>query len=295
MRTPESVLAEMDALFPEPPDLSILGDSDVPIEEQMSYVKVVTSANSEAIKTVNANHLFVNLTQELGMMGEVAIPCLLENLNHRKAIIRGFIALPLVIAATMDTTTKQKLPLEKRSSSYSLVLEALLERLHVEKNSQAKSMVIASLGMLGDERAVEPLLELLQSPITYFRDWDNHEATPLEKMQNMKTLLEGEKFDGRHSVVRALGEIGDKRAIEPLMELLDRDLSQEMSGFLGHWTAAVALGNFEDVRAIVPLQRCLAYYQNGGRHSLPEECLTGTCETITKAITKLATSTEGEV
>ena len=59
-----------------------------------------------------------------------------------------------------------------------------------------------------------------------------------------------EVFFIRHQAVKALGEVGDARAIEPLVETM-RDDSDKLLGS----EAAEALGAIGDKRAVEPLRR----------------------------------------
>lgn len=82
-----------------------------------------------------------------------------------------------------------------------------------------------ALGWMGETRAVEPLIVILQSP-------DDHEAV-------------------REVAAEALGRLGDLAAVEPLIDVL---------GDTSEWlrrAAAVALGDLGDHRAIEPLSDLL--------------------------------------
>ena len=80
-----------------------------------------------------------------------------------------------------------------------------------------------SLGLLGDPRALEPLLAMLESG-------------PLPDTVN-------------RVAARALGLLGDPRALEPLVDLLeDQQVAPDV-----RYTAAVALGELRDPRALAPL------------------------------------------
>ncbi|MDP6364523.1 MAG: HEAT repeat domain-containing protein, partial [Candidatus Poseidoniia archaeon] len=79
------------------------------------------------------------------------------------------------------------------------------------------------LGKLGDERAVEPLIEVLGDE---------------SKMIGV-------------NAARALGEIGDVRAVEPLIKALDDEYGEVCE------YAARALGQIGDARAVEPLIKAL--------------------------------------
>lgn len=88
---------------------------------------------------------------------------------------------------------------------------------------QVRGVAIYSLGEIGETRAVELLIGMLQDP-------DRHI---------------------RRIAVRALGKIGDKRAVEPLVVVLD----QQGENVTVRCTAAWALGQMGDPQACVALER----------------------------------------
>jgi HEAT repeat protein len=100
-------------------------------------------------------------------------------------------------------------------------VEPLITVFKNEKNEHeyVRAHAAIALGSIGDKRAFEPLLSVLE---------------------NMDESIRG-------PVASALGELGDKRAVTPLIAALeDDDLSVRSE-------AARALGNIGDVRAIEPL------------------------------------------
>jgi len=85
-----------------------------------------------------------------------------------------------------------------------------------------------SLKKVGDERAVESLIEALK-----YESWED-----------AYTVL----ISVRESAADALGIIGDKRALNPLIQSLFEDSDEEV-----RWKAAAALGKIGDERAVEPL------------------------------------------
>lgn len=85
-----------------------------------------------------------------------------------------------------------------------------------------------SLKKVGDERAVESLIEALK-----YESWED-----------TYTVL----ISVRESAADALGIIGDKRALNPLIQSLFEDSDEEV-----RWKAAAALGKIGDERAVEPL------------------------------------------
>jgi HEAT repeat protein len=78
--------------------------------------------------------------------------------------------------------------------------------------------------MLGDPRAVEPLITLMQEPALHLRS------------------------SARSRIIKALGELGDRRAVEPLLRLL-QEPGWELSTPEKR-AAITVLGDFGDARAI---------------------------------------------
>ena len=88
-----------------------------------------------------------------------------------------------------------------------------------------KADAVVALGMIGDPRAVEPLIEYLK----------------YSKNVHLRT-----------EIVKALGRIGDKRATPALITVLESDSPSYMRA-----AAAKALGEIGDKRAIPALERAL--------------------------------------
>ena len=99
-----------------------------------------------------------------------------------------------------------------------------LVRALCDEDCYVRQEAASALGAMGDPRAVEALIELLE---------------------------EDDDEDVREEVAWALGKIGDARAVEPLIRALfdtDKDVREE---------AAWALGRIRDVRAVEPLIQAL--------------------------------------
>ena len=63
------------------------------------------------------------------------------------------------------------------------------------RNSKNQQQAVDALGCLGDARAVEPLIKVLENRVNY--DWEVFQAA-----------------------ARALGQLGDTRVVEPLIKAL---------------------------------------------------------------------------
>jgi HEAT repeat protein len=121
-------------------------------------------------------------------------------------------------------------------------------------NITVRFAAAGALGQIGDERAVEPLLQLLRDERQSVR---SAAVSALEKIGDERAvepllqLLRDEKPFERQRAAEALGEIGDERAVEPLLQLL-----RDKDGFVRNATAW-ALRRFGDQRAVEPLLQLL--------------------------------------
>ncbi len=120
-----------------------------------------------------------------------------------------------------------------RKYNSSQIVKAALTRLNQEIWLELLVDVEDDLMLAKHARAVEPLIQILQKPI--FRDEDSC-------------------FQGL--AIRVLGELGDARAVAPLIHALqDED-------WMTRYRAARSLGNLGDERAIAPLIQLLQDSQN---------------------------------
>ena len=148
---------------------------------------------------------------------------------------------------------------------------------------RAKINSAEALGLIGDMRAVKPLIACLKSPHASVKDAAVEALGRLRAPEAVKPLLACLKDpDFTPNVVKALGDIGDVRAVKPLIPLLKawhplrREYAAKALGNIGdrraveplisvlldaavpvRASAAEALGRIGDPRAIAPLQRSL--------------------------------------
>lgn len=162
-----------------------------------------------------------------------------------------------------------------------LAVEQLIATLN--KNKKARGMAAGVLGLIGDTRAVEPLIALLNDKdssgragivealgrmrdaraieplsITLRTDKDGIVRREAAKalgligepaLESLISALKHESPGTRQAVAIVLGDIGDVKAVEPLIAALK-------SGDVG-WAAAEALGKIRDTRAVEPLMAAL--------------------------------------
>ena len=116
------------------------------------------------------------------------------------------------------------------------------------KDRDVHGWVINALGLIGDARAVKPLIAEIDG------DGRENVATALGKIgapavESLLAVLQDSRKEVRQAASRALGEIGDVRAVEPLIALLcDEDEDEKLRK-----SATAALGKIGDARAVEPL------------------------------------------
>lgn len=135
-------------------------------------------------------------------------------------------------------------------------VDPLIEALQDEDPEVRKNAAVA-LGEISDPRAVNPLIEVLDDENPEV--WRNvTEALGKLGEQAVDPLImilidEGQQSsDARSGAARALGKIGDPRAVEPLIVALKDEAYMVRSG------AASALGEISDPRAVDPLIEALS-------------------------------------
>jgi HEAT repeat protein len=150
-------------------------------------------------------------------------------------------AIPYLIGALSDgrsvvgpfgTSTVDELAVKALAQIGEPARQALLDALKT-KSARDLGSVMMALGKLQETRAVELILPYLDGPeavwaVAALGDMGDRRAVPpLLEMLPAK--------DGPMGVVEALGKLGDLRAVEPLMQLLREDGDQE------HTSASKAL------------------------------------------------------
>ena len=176
----------------------------------------------------------------LNRIGEPAIAPLLEVLNTK--------ARSLIPDEDTGFTTE-----------YQYIASAYIDNLWMKKyRIGTQSAAIKALGLLKDEKGVKPLIEELEN--------EELQADALAALVEMRGVavpylidaLKNASDEIRVQVADALGQIGDRRAIVPLIEALNTDLYKEVKAF-----AATGLGNMrargENNSAVIALTNALSY------------------------------------
>jgi len=125
---------------------------------------------------------------------------------------------------------------------------ALLRLLGKELQDDARGQVALALALLGSQEAVEPLRKIIADS-KYRPELLRQGAIALAilgdkdvPLQLARMLADAHSLAAQAAIVSALGFIGDRRSVEPLLKLLaDRNATEKARAF-----AAVALGNVAD-------------------------------------------------
>jgi bilin biosynthesis protein len=130
-------------------------------------------------------------------------------------------------------------------------VDGLIQALQYKKDWEVRRDAAMALGKIKDERAVQPLEYALIDKAEHVR------GSAVRALANMgradaavlKHFLSDESVLVRWEATRALGELGDPQAVEPLVEALEDERVYVRRG------AAWALGEIGDARAVAPLSR----------------------------------------
>jgi tetratricopeptide (TPR) repeat protein len=109
--------------------------------------------------------------------------------------------------------------------------------------------IVYCLGELGDRRATEPLLKMLENEKDKFLRENIAEVLVklhADSLLKLVQYLDSSTDELRRKAARALGKLSDKRAFEPLLAELEKER-------IHVYTIAGALAGIGDPRAVVPL------------------------------------------
>jgi HEAT repeat protein len=163
--------------------------------------------------------------------------------RRNKKMKRYLIIILLIVSIAVVFLTSETVR-SKTKDELGVVIDSIVKVLKYGSMTE-KTDAVAALGMIGDSRAVEPLIEFLKY---------------------------GKRDHLRSKIVEALGRIGDKKATPALIEALLND-----SYCHTRYEAAEALGIIGDKRAIPALEKALKdeYYHTRWRAAEALKKLTG--------------------
>ncbi|MDY0386056.1 MAG: HEAT repeat domain-containing protein [Methanolobus sp.] len=186
--------------------------------------------------------------EELVEIGEPAIDPLIEVLSGKNEVTQTRVVAAKILGKIGD----------KRA------VEPLIQTLDEQQYWETRNASAVALGDIGDRSAVEPLVSVLQNGYA-------NEQT-IEFGTSSATMITGGDVQLMCSAAEALGKIGDERAVEHLIVVLENEYAyrQAQTTEFGDGgkismvsedriqlacNAAEALGKFGDERAIEPLKQ----------------------------------------
>ncbi len=214
------------------------------------------------------NHpLRPDAAKALGNLGELSQLRLINALKDEDSFVRqsatealGNIgdehAVPALIEALDDEDDKVRLSAIEslRWIDNKKTVEPLMHQLR-DSNWQVREAAIRALGRLRDDRAIKPLTDMLKDENSQVREQAVSALGKFEGNQDVELIIELLKDRDckvRQETAYMLGQVGDVRAVEPLISALLND-----SDLLVREFAVEALNKFGDPRAIAPLTSVL--------------------------------------
>jgi HEAT repeat protein len=262
------------------PIANLLDDQDpgvrfyIPVALDMIGGEKMTVALHKALKNEMAQVRMASANILGRIEDETSIDSLMELLADDNSYVKssatnaitkiGKPAVPKLIAALETRAENISLPPtdfvgEKIGDEYKKVLS---------KRASLQVLAASILGNLKDERAIESLLEAMRRETgaeatedekSYAESVRSGAASALIAMgpaivEHMIDILESttERENARENAASILGSVGDKRAVEPLIEALKDQLKSVRAA------AASSLGTLRDRRATLPLIEALS-------------------------------------
>ena len=147
-------------------------------------------------------------------------------------------------------------------------IEALIKTLKHSKDSETRAKAAEALEKIGDNRAVEPLIQALQDRDSYVRLRTVLALGALKEGKAVEPIIQvlkgDEEVNVRAGAAWVLGRIGDSSVTVPLINAL-RDESSQVRLY-----AAMALGLVGDYRAVTPLRKAMRDKNNNVREAAYE-------------------------
>ena len=200
------------------------------------------------------------LYQFAGMIAEIygplpVVAALMDaDINVRNQCARalktmGATATPhLIFALKVADTTYQSIISNILIDIGEAALDQLLATME-DKSFNVRKNLVFILGKIGDPRAIEPMIALLENPDSQLQKIvaENVKKFNTESVDPLITALKKRDPNVRKIASEILGDIGDPRAIGPLIIAL-KDTNPDV-----RICAAQALGKLQDHRAVEPL------------------------------------------
>jgi HEAT repeat protein len=210
------------------------------------------------------NHIYYDLKQlGWGPRSDAGITLLVENNDWDQCLRIGAPAVERLIALFTDNNYEQVRGQIARTLGRigdDRAVEPLIADIESD-NPHDRSSAIGALGLIGDARAVEPLIKVFYQGSAAEREAAARalgnlgahlkDATIRIRVVDFLIASIKENWDVGRGIVEALGQIGDVRAVEPLIALL-QDKNEKFRNI-----AAETLGKIGDLRAVGPLLTAL--------------------------------------
>ncbi len=186
----------------------------------------------------NNKELRINAAFALGEIGKPAVDALLKILKDEDGGVRAAAALALgeakseiAVEPLIKTLEKDEEHEVRVKAAQALgdikdrrAVEPLIKTIEKDdKDEEMLEVAIFGLGRIGDERAVDVLIQALKNTSGYVRAQAARALGTLKNVQAVEPLLEALKdVDGyvRWDAAESLGYLGDGRAVEPLTQAL---------------------------------------------------------------------------
>ena len=157
----------------------------------------------------------------------------------------------------LETKARNLIPDEDTgfTADYQYIASAYIDELWMKKyRTGTQTAAIQTLGLLKSEEAVQPLIKELAN-----EELQSQALAALAEMRGVAVIpmldaLKNGTDEIRINVADALGAIGDRRAIEPLIDALNDDPNKEVKAL-----AATGLGNIRARSAVPALTEALSY------------------------------------
>lgn len=128
-----------------------------------------------------------------------------------------------------------------------------------DKSSGVRQEAIVSLGKIGDRCAVEPLIAMLNDEDERVVDVAADVFWYFKDVRAVEPLIGSLKRQPSARIIEALGELGDPRAVEPLVNLLKDNYYED--------NVLRALGKLKDSRAVEPIIAKFYYFLGRSHYS----------------------------
>jgi HEAT repeat protein len=228
-------------------------------------VNIGTPAVVPLINTLLYDPLYARRIKVAMALGEIGDPRAIEPLNRvimdKDAEVVAAAQDALIKIKSLDTQTTENNNLQPTADEKQYQIEILLASLNF---GEKHTCIINELGRIGDEQAIQPLMNILSDPSSSDCDSAANALGELKAVQAVPLLMPllDEINDDHYATIpftaiRALGMIGDPAAVPKLISIMEKKNYNFYNDSLPQ-DAVNALGAIKDRRAVAPLLRSLS-------------------------------------